>query len=355
MRIVHIQNCLRGGGIQNFLLSLTSEQVALGHEVTMIVIEKFDYDYCYHLESIMKKSGVKVICLNKKISNKFSLFQTLLKCRKIVQSLHPDVVNTHGTMSHFYGMYSSMFSTIRQVITVHNAPEKWSGILKMFCKDKPIIFCSQAAYTMRTQESKSMVAIDNGISPNIIRTTSIVDLRKEYNLKETDKIIVCVGSLRPQKNYLFLRNIVDALADKSYHFFICGGNYGTGYVSMDEFKDYPQIHCLGLRSDVAAIENGADLLLSCSKFEGLPIAVLEAYFNGIPCVLSPIPQHMNISNVFAVWIPNEFSANAFVQSIKQALKCNSSHNEIYERRKSQIEQFSITRTAKEYIKFYVKE
>ena len=32
MKIVHIANCLRGGGIQNFLLSLLPEQVKQGHK-----------------------------------------------------------------------------------------------------------------------------------------------------------------------------------------------------------------------------------------------------------------------------------------------------------------------------------
>lgn len=53
MEIVHITNCLRGGGVQNFLLSLLPEQVRQGHMVELIFIERYSYDYCYHLESIL--------------------------------------------------------------------------------------------------------------------------------------------------------------------------------------------------------------------------------------------------------------------------------------------------------------
>lgn len=53
MKIIHICNCLRGGGIQNFLLSLLPEQAKQKHQVTLIVIEKYDYEYCEHLEYIL--------------------------------------------------------------------------------------------------------------------------------------------------------------------------------------------------------------------------------------------------------------------------------------------------------------
>ena len=352
MKIVHICNCLRGGGVQNFLLSLLPEQVLQGHDVNIIVIEKYDYDYCYRLEDILKANGVKSFRLYKKRGSKASMIRTLFKCRALICKLRPDIVNTHGAMSHTFGAFAVLGMKSRQVITIHNTPEKWSFDTKFFCKNKPLIFCSNAAFESRLQESFKMRAIDNGISRSIIHSDEVVDLRKELGLKETDKIIVLVGSLRPQKNYEFLMKIVDRAKDSSLHFCVCGGNYGKGYISTDIFRDYNTIHFLGLRSDVSAIENGADLFLSCAKFEGLPIAVLEAYFNGIPCVLSPIDPHKNISDVQKVWIPKSFDADSFVESIDLALKNACDHGYIYESRKSQIQKYTIAESCLKYIIFY---
>src|SRR5690606_10594105 len=105
-------------------------------------------------------------------------------------------------------------------------------------------------------------------------------------------------------------------------------------------------------NDVSAIENGADLFLSCASIEGLPIAVLEAYFNGIPCVLSPIEQHIQIAAVEKVWIPKAFTASAFVKTIREAFLNLASHVDVYEQRKGQIASYSISNTAKKYEKFY---
>ena len=70
MKIIHICNCLRGGGIQNFLLSLLPEQAKQKHQVTLIVIEKYDYEYCELLENILTKHSVNVVRLNKIRNNK---------------------------------------------------------------------------------------------------------------------------------------------------------------------------------------------------------------------------------------------------------------------------------------------
>ena len=107
-------------------------------------------------------------------------------------------------------------------------------------------------------------------------------------------------------------------------------------------------------SNVICIENSADLFLSSSTFEGLPIAVLEAYFNGIPCILSPIPQHINISNVEEVFIPKSFAVSDFIKVIDKALLTKKLHNNIYASREKSLEKYSITGTAILYIDYYNK-
>lgn len=355
MNIVHIANCLQGGGIQNFLLSLLPEQVILGHQVTLIVIEKNTYDYCDMLEQKMREHGVQVVNLQKKRGNKASFVQTIFACRKVIKNIRPNVVNTHGEMSHLYGAFSTWCMPYLHVITIHNGPECWNLPNKLLNVCKPLIYCSDAAYDMRVQRNKNIITINNGVSANLIKTTHVVDLRKLLHLHNNDKIVILVGSLRPQKNYEFLKEISDKLQNPNIHFCICGGNYGVGYIDKSVFDEYSNIHCLGLRSDVSAIENGSDLFLSCAKFEGLPIAVLEAFFNGIPCVLSPIEQHRRIiKGVDACIIPRDFSAEAFAKSILEGLAIKETHLHIAENRASAIDKFSISYAAKKYIDFYQK-
>ena len=52
MKIIHILNSLKGGGIQNFILSLAPEQKKLGCDVSIIVVDRDTYEYSKHLKDI---------------------------------------------------------------------------------------------------------------------------------------------------------------------------------------------------------------------------------------------------------------------------------------------------------------
>lgn len=353
MKILHITNSLLGGGIENFLLSLLSEQARLGHEVFLVIIEKHIHDYSLNMESRIREKGVNVVCLNKIRHNKIAFIRTMFLCRKIVRKINPDVINTHGRLSHIYGAFATFLTKERHCITIHNTPEKWDILCKVFNKNKPLIFCSNAACEGREQRNKKFIVINNGVFPDLIKVDNTVNLRENLSLEDKAKVIVCVGALRPQKNYDFLKELSVRMKDEHVHFCICGGNYGKGYLNTDSFKDYCNIHFLGLRSDVSAIENGSDVFLSCSTFEGLPIAVLEAFYNGIPCVLSPIVPHKNIAKgVACCFIPQDFTSESFVESLRRALSVNDTHDEIYLQRKRTIAEYSINVTAMKYLKFY---
>ncbi len=352
MIITHITTSLGSGGIQGFVQSLACEQVKLGHDVYVIVIQKYTSDFDYIMENVMSENGVKIFCLQKEIHNKISLVKTILLCRKVIKRINPDIINSHGVLSHIYGSFCRKSKRPKHIITLHCTPELWPKPLYFFCRNVPLIACSQAAYDGRVQRNKLVVCSPNGVSPDLVRTDMVCDIRKELGLDSSAKIVVSVGNMRAQKNYDNLIELANHYKGTDVHFCICGWGWGTGYDDPLKYYGYPNLHVLGERSDVSAIENSANLFLSSSKFEGLPIAVLEAYFNGIPCVLSPIKEHIQISKVSKVWIPKDFSLLSFVNSIDEALNTTDSHDCIYKERKNEIEQFSISRTANEYILYY---
>ena len=361
MKIVHVLLSLRGGGIQNFLLSLAPEQKRMGHEVIVIITDEDDSSYSIKNKEYLESFEIPVYNLNRKIGDKASFFKTWFALRKLLKKVNPDFVNSHGVYSHNAVGFAVLGTGISHCCTIHNAPEKWGKMTKLINHCAPLIFCSEAALQLRDQNSPLMIAINNGIDEKTVRCSEVVDLHKELDIPNDDKIIVLVGSTRPQKNYHFVIGIVNQLSDEHIHFCICGdvyevarsGDNNNSYISHEDLKPYQNIHLLGLRSDIPAVLNGADAYLSCSIREGLPISALEAFFSGIPCVLSPIPQHTMISGgISECFIPSKFESKEFIDSIHDALKCSNSHENIYLQRKEHLKKFLIDRCAKEYIDFY---
>lgn len=54
----------------------------------------------------MVDNGVRVFRLNKQRESKTSMLKTIFECRSLINRLEPDVVNTHGQMSHTYGAFA---------------------------------------------------------------------------------------------------------------------------------------------------------------------------------------------------------------------------------------------------------
>lgn len=362
MKITHILPSLKGGGIQNFIFSLAPEQKSLGNDVSIIVTDEDYNEYSDGKKRQLENSGIIVYNLDRKVSDKHSFFSALRKCRKIIGNKCPDIVNTHGVICHILGSLSTIGLKTVHCCTIHSGPEHWSRSVKLIVGKKPLIYCSDSALELRAQKGAPMVAINNGINVDLARSSFTVDLHKELNLNQEDKLIILVGSQRPPKNYPFLIKIVENLNKPHIHFCVCGGNYkvenkggsnNKNYISTEIFERYSNIHLLGIRDDVPAILNGSDVYLSCSIKEGLPISALEAFFAGIPCVLSPIVQHVSISEgIQECYIPEKFDEDSFINAIHKALASNKKHEEIYNTRKQVLQKFTIERCAKEYIDFY---
>jgi len=246
------------------------------------------------------------------------------------------------------------------VLTIHNGPEKWSNICSILNYKKPSVFCSEAAFLLNKKRNCPSEIIDNGIyvKENIDLESSFKkDFYNQHNIPNNSKTVISIGSLRKQKNYEFLISLVKKYYENSeIHFLVCGGSYGgPDYISPEAFKDVKNIHYLGICNNTEQLLKISDVFLSCSIHEGLPIAILEAFYTGIPCVLSPIDQHINIGkDVPFCYIPAKFQYEEFRKEIDTALKQDISKRDIMKTRNETIGKYNIKYTTEKYHLFYQK-
>lgn len=109
-----------------------------------------------------------------------------------------------------------------------------------------------------------------------------------------------VGRLEEQKDPIFALDVTRALAEAGIACRLRFVGAGTLVGAIEEKlrtgdPGSPPVELAGFTDDVGAELAGADLLLTPSRFEGLPFVPLEALAAGVPVIASDIPPHREIA------------------------------------------------------------
>lgn len=109
--------------------------------------------------------------------------------------------------------------------------------------------------------------------------------RRELGLADNDIAFCVIGNLVKQKNQMFALHLFSLLdIDKSKLYVIGDGPLKSKL--QEEAKGINEVKFMGIRSDVCELLQAFDFFLMPSKWEGLPVALLEAQASGIACIVS---------------------------------------------------------------------
>ena len=148
-------------------------------------------------------------------------------------------------------------------------------------------------------------------------------LRKELGIAEDTFVIGHVGRFVPQKNHEFLLDIFQSWQQNWPHIqsrLLCIG----GGPLMEQVKEQAftfgladKIIFAGERRDVPALLNLMDVFLLPSFFEGSPVSLVEAYCNGLSCVISDTIYWENPSSQVCL-VPLQASAKYWAGKVIEA-------------------------------------
>ena len=297
--------------------------------------------------------------------------------RKCIMTSNPDVVHIHGIGS-ITKSYIEICEELQQkyMVTLHGliglnesvkVSEDERNIEKNFLryadeKNIPVSVISSGMknrieknYIMHTADN--ITVITNGTHiPDIHKIDDKDDIRRKYNLSDTCKICVVIGSIMERKNQI---QIVEAFAQldedirENCAVFMCGRDMLEGAVEkrISELGCEKRIFTLGFVShkEIEKILQVADLNIVASLDEGFGLSIIEAYAYGVPTVtFSDLDAITDLYEANAMILVEKRNTESLAEGMKTALEKKWNKEEI----RNYSRNFSIENMAALYLESY---
>ena len=180
------------------------------------------------------------------------------------------------------------------------APKKnwliWYPVEKFMCRytDK-LITITQEDYNLASAKFPTQVERIHGVGANSAKYRKLsemdcLQLRHELGYANDTQLLLCTGELLPNKNQITAIRAMKILTEKHADTkLLLAGNGPTLQELQTEVSTLNLQNCvefLGYRTDLERYANIADVIVSCSYREGLPMNIVEGMLLGKPVVAS---------------------------------------------------------------------
>lgn len=359
MNISHYTESLNEGGIASFLASLAPMQSK--NNIVQICTIFSNHD----IPNRLKDSSIKILSLN----NDQTLLSYLKFPFKVFRHIYKndsEIINIHGSFIYYIIAILLLHNRRRFFYTVHSDAfkEKNSSkletiiwpIKRIFFKKgwiKPIAISSQSEDSFYRLYGFHAKMILNGIFLKNVGESE--DIKKYKNTSYT-RLYIHAGRISEAKNQEQMCKAFNRLIaeDEDVHLLIAGGVQDETIYSRLEKYWSDRITYLGSRSDILEIFKSSDFMLLPSKWEGLPLSLLEAMSQGCIPICSPVGGIPSvIVNLQNGILSADYSEDSIYNAVKLSLSLSKEERkEISDNCLSSVKRFSIEKTAMEYLKYY---
>ena len=275
-----------------------------------------------------------------------------------------DVVHSHLISAIYLSPFPLLFKKIKFIHTVHNQANYELGNYKF-----SIHFFLRFIYYSKI----SLISISDSVKESIYdfyRLNSKLILNgTEFNLnnisKNTEfyfqsntKYFLAVGNTRIQKNYELLIDSFKLFSKKHNAKLLIIGELVDNFKNID--KDYyisQNIYFLGFKDNVQDYMKKADYLCMTSKYEGMPITLLESMAHGLIPLVTPSRGIIDlIDHKVNGLVSDKNSVNSYFELLKSTLKMNEVELSAISNRCQKIfdAKYNISICEEYYYKEYIK-
>lgn len=351
MRLLYIMTVITGkGGVQRVIFDKLNYLVDK-HSIDVIHFEKASATPDFPVNSKIRFHSIAVPAISHSVLAKgYSLIQIFQNYRKIIKEIQPDIIVNANAMIISW-ILPFMNRQIPKIVELH---QSYDGVL-LFNRD---------AYGANSLRSKLLMYLRNKIYPKYDKVVVLTQTDKNKwnykncivlpNFTNLSPIIrkqekqefhfIWVGRMCHQKGIDILLNVWTEYCKLHSHgkLTIVGGGEG---IYRNQLEDYlesspyaKRITYIPQTDDMVSLYQKASVFISTSRFEGLPLVLIEAATMGLPIIGFNITGNdevvVNGKNGLLVQPDN---ITALVESMQQ-IKADTSLCELMSKASTQIAQ-----------------
>lgn len=317
-RVLLVVQSLRVGGAETMVATLARALRDEGCEIEVVALQAGES----FLSEQLRSYGVRLTILGKKNGFDMTVSPRLASC---MRAFRPDVVHSHLPILHYVVPAARRAGVDNVVHTLHNIAQKEvrNRLTRAYCRHcyrmglvRPVAISDINAETVVEVYNVHIDSVDvvlNGIDLARYRPLSSYELDGPMRIAH-------VGRFMDVKNQSVLIESASILAARGIP--ICVDFYGVG-PDLERCKALAkQLHmedCVtfhGLISDVPRALARSDVFAFPSKYEGVPMALLEAMACGLPIVASPVGGVPDILSDGVSGLLRDPDASSFAEAIE---------------------------------------
>jgi glycosyltransferase involved in cell wall biosynthesis len=303
IRVIHLITGLNTGGAEIALLRLLSKMDRQKFDLQVISMIPVGA-----IGEKIRDQGLPVYSLEMQPGQ--PSLRGFLRLLQFLKQIRPDVLQTWLYHADLMGLLAAKVAGLQTMIWNIRSAEmdflqyRWlSGRVVKLCAQlsnwpTAVIVNSRAGQTIHTRlgyHPREWIFLPNGIDTQIFQPDpeARAKVRAEWQVGPDEILIGIVGRIDPQKDHAtFIRTAALASQALPKLRFVCVGSGPEDYqVRMKELStqlNLTNLRWAGARTDMPAVYNALDVLVSSSIGEGFPNVVAEAMACEKPCVVTTV-------------------------------------------------------------------
>ena len=277
MHIIFIINSLESRGGSERVASLLASHLSVHYKITILSRYSINKKNAYYLD--LKVNDIKFTG---------STFAFLMKCKQYIAQNNSAIVIIH-TMSKLTPVLLISGTKSKNIWSLEHISFSFHNII--FRLLRYVLYKKlDKVITLTKEDARSYDFIADKVST--IANTNPLEIRRSNSVLAS-KVIVSIGRLTYQKGYDLLIEAWALVESKNPNWMLHIYGEGEDRSKIEKLiaeKGIKNIFLKGLTDDIQSVYDSASFYVMSSRFEGLPVVLIEAQSRGLPIVSFDCPS-----------------------------------------------------------------